>query len=111
VPGAPTTLHQCCAENFATSHPPVSHREPHHRVSRARGDRTLGAPRHASRATQAILSSGQANSVGPWGEMSVKNCAAIFLIFHFCLYFQKNIEIKKSIENTIKLRKIQNKFL
>jgi hypothetical protein len=56
-------------------------------VSRARGDRTLGAPRHASRATQAILSSGQANSVGPWGEMSVKNCAAIFLIFHFCLYF------------------------
>jgi hypothetical protein len=48
--------------------------------------------------------------LGSWVEADPALCGDFFG-FPFLLYIQKIIELQKSIENTINLGKIQNRFL
>jgi hypothetical protein len=48
---------------------------------------------------------------GPWAKAGLALCARGFSIFVFVYYSWNSNKLQKSIENTIKLRKIQSKFL
>jgi hypothetical protein len=103
------------AAGTATTPPPATCRQPRCQASHGRGNRAVTRAHHATcmQVAQARMVVGPSQHWTALGRMRPKHCSKVFL-FSRCFiqvnFPENSYAFPKFIENSINIRKIQNKF-